>query len=186
MFDSDYISKNIPLCPTEASGITDLWHRQLGEVSVGSRFVRAADRLWLSGEVRPGAHDQWPIRHIPGILWVRGRPVRVEFEISAWSATTTTVALRPQGWASIIDSERFGEAAYRAVEKVAGSLMVTHEVTLARTASFRSVRDVLVQGTFPLPDPPRRIPVPFVSLPAARRRSAPVITDGRYVQSRSS
>jgi hypothetical protein len=186
MFDTSYISKNVPLCPTEAAGITDLWYRQLDEVSVGSRFVRAADRLWLSGEVGPEAPEQWRIRHIPGILWVRCRPVRVEFEVSAWSATTTTVALRPQGWSSVIDTERFGEAAFRAVEKLAHSLTLMHELTLARTASFRSVRDVLVERKLQWPAASERNSGPFVPAPAPRRRPAQVTVDDRLVQSRSS
>jgi hypothetical protein len=119
MFDTAYVSRTLPLCPTEAAGIADLWHWGLDEISVGSRFVRAVDRLWLGGELSSVSPDPSAIRHTPGILWVCGRPVRVEFEIAAWSATATTVAIRPVGRASVTSTGRYARAAYRAVERVA-------------------------------------------------------------------
>lgn len=186
MFDTTYVSKTLPLCPTEAAGIADLWHWGLDEISVGSRFVRAVDRLWVGAELSSVSPDPSAIRHTAGILWVCGRPVRVEFEIATWSATATTVAIRPVGRASIASTGRYARAAYRAVERVTQSLMLTHEHTEARSASFRAVRDVLLDRTFQWPARPGREAVAFASTSTARPGSPVVAAGSRFVQTTSS
>jgi hypothetical protein len=184
MFDTAYVSKTLPLGPAEAAGIADLWHWGLDEISVGSRFVRAVDRLWLGGELCAVSPDPSAIRHTPGILWVWGWPVRIEFEVAAWSATATTVAIRPVGRTPVTSTGRYARAAYRAVERVTQSLTLTQEHTVARSASFRSVRDVLLDRKFQWPARPGREAVAFASTPPA---GSPVVeAEGRFVQARSS
>jgi hypothetical protein len=104
--DTAYISKNLPLSPAEAAAIADHWHGRLDEATMRSHYVRGADRLWLGAELRRVHAARSQVRQAPGILWVGGLPVPVEFEISAWSTTETTLAIRPRALVSVVGRRR--------------------------------------------------------------------------------
>ena len=151
MSDTAYISRNISLCPAEAATLADEWHGRLGETAKSTRFIRCANRLWLSTELGGVDSDHLVVRHAAGILWVGTRPVPIEFEMSVWSSTVTTVAIRPRSRSSVIFSERYATAAHRALEYVVQSLMITRECRSARAGAYRSVRDTLLARKFEWP-----------------------------------
>ncbi|HXQ62629.1 MAG TPA: hypothetical protein VN796_09865 [Acidimicrobiales bacterium] len=169
MFDTAYVSKKIPLCPVEAAAVTDLWHRSLNETSIGSRYVRGTRYLWMGRELSSSGPEGSALRHTPGVLFVLGRPVRIEFELTEWSATETTVAIRPRAGASIIRTERYASAALRALDGVAEALAWAQ--ASARTpVPVRSVSDALLErklqwparterDIYPFPVSPRAVPL---------------------------
>jgi hypothetical protein len=163
MSDTAYISRNVPLCPAEAATIADEWHRRLGETAKGTRFIRCADRLWLSTELSPVDSDRLGVRRASGILWVGGRPVPIEFELSAWSTTATTMAIRPRTTRPVFRSERYATTAYRALEIVAQSFMITRECRSVKADSYRTVRDILLDRKFEWPARTDRVRFPFPS-----------------------
>jgi hypothetical protein len=173
MFDTAYISKKLPLCPAEAAGITDLWHRSLEETSIGSRYVRASRGLWVGAEMSSESSDPYSVRHSAGVLFVLGRPVRIELEIAQWSETETTVAIRPRAGMSILGTERYATAADRALEAVVEALARTKASASARTSSYRTVRDALLDRKFQWPARTGRDSVPFPApVPAVSRYGA--------------
>ena len=174
MFDTTYISRNIPFCPAEAATIADEWHRRLGETVKGSRFIRCADRLWLSTEMSRVDASRLGVRHAAGLLWVGGFPVPVEFELTAWSTTATTVAIRPRSTTTVISSGRYAAAAYRALEDVAQSFLITREGRSARADSYRSVRDMLLERKFQWPA--RTVPAPVPFLRSSPAKESPRVT----------
>jgi len=161
MFDTAYVSRNLPVCPAEAATIADEWHRRLGETAKGSRFIRCADRLWLRTELSPVDGDRLGVRRAAGILWVGGRPRAIEFELSVWSTTATTVAIRTRSTRSVIRSRRYAVTAYRALEDVAQSFLITRECRNARADSYRTVRDILLERKFQWPARTVPEPAPF-------------------------
>jgi hypothetical protein len=159
MSDTAYISRNISLCPAEAATVADEWHGRLVETAKSSRFIRCANRLWLSTEMGGVDSDHLVVRHASGILWVGTRPVSVEFEMSVWSTTATTLAIRPRSQSSVIFSERYATTAHRALEYVVQSFMITRECRSARADAYRSVRETLLERNFEWP-PARTVPQP--------------------------
>ncbi len=151
MFDTAYISENLPLCPAEAAAIADVWHGGLGETTTWSHYVRGAERLWLGAELQRVGADRFGVRQVPGILWVRGLPVRIEFEMSAWSTGVTTMAIRPRGRLSIAGRSGYVEAAYRAVRDIARCFMETKESVETKQASSRAVTETVSERTFAWP-----------------------------------
>ncbi len=160
MFDTAYVSKKLPLCPAEAAEVTDRWHRSLNETSVGSRYVRGTRYLWVGRDLDVDSPDPMSLRHTPGVLFVLGRPVRVEFELMEWSTTETTLAIRPRAGASIIRTERYATAALRALEGVVEA-MATETTVAARIPSARSVSDALLERKLQWPARTERDIIPF-------------------------
>jgi hypothetical protein len=161
MFDTAYISRKLPVSPAEAATLADEWHRRLGQSTPGSRFIRYADRLWLSTELGPVDSDRLGVRQAAGLLWVGGLPVPIEFEMSVWSTTTTTLAIRPRGTWPVIRPRRYAATAYRALEHVTQSFLITRECRSARAESYRAVRDVLLERKFQWPGRTVPDPAPF-------------------------
>jgi len=163
MFDTAYVSKKLPLCPAEASEVTDRWHRSLNETSVGSRYVRGTRYLWVGRDLSADSPDPVSLRHTPGVLFVLGRPVRVEFEVSQWSATETTLSIRPRAGASIIRTDRYATAALRALDGVAEAMAQTESVApaLAPAPAVRSVSDALLERKLQWPARTERDAFPF-------------------------
>jgi hypothetical protein len=161
MIDTAYISRNISLCPAEAATVADEWHGRLGQTAKSRRFIRCADRLWLSTELDGVDSDLDVVRHASGLLWVGTRPVAIEFEMSVWSSTVTTLAIRPKSRSSVIFSERYATTAHRALEYVVQSFMITRECRSARAEAYRSVRDTLLERKFEWPARTVPQPTPF-------------------------
>jgi hypothetical protein len=150
MFDTAYISENLPIGPAEAAAIADVWHGRLGETATRSHYVRGAERLWLGAELQRVSADRFGVRQVPGILWVHGLPVRVELEMSVWTSGVTTMAIRPRGRFSIA-GPGYVEAAYRAVRDIARCLMETKESVETKQASYRTVAETVSERTFAWP-----------------------------------
>lgn len=161
MIDTAYITRNISWCPAEAATVADEWHRRLCETAKSGRFIRGVDRLWLSTELGGVDSERLVVRRALGLLWVGRRPVPVEFEMSAWSTTATTVAIRPRSQSSVIFSERYATTAHRALEYVVQSLMITRECRSARAEAYRSVRETLLERKFEWPARTVPQPTPF-------------------------
>ncbi len=118
MFGSAHASTQIPVRPSDGAAVADHWRGQLGQAPV-RRFVRPAARLRLWDGSSSSEPDPTPLRPIPAVLWVRGRPVSVYLELSAWSATSTTVAIRPRRLSLLIGTQRYATAAHRALDGIA-------------------------------------------------------------------
>ncbi len=161
MSDTAFVSKTLLLRPAEAGGIADLWHRGLAETSVGSRYVRAGGGLWLGSDLMPADPDPAGLRRAPGILWMRCRPLRIEFGLDAWSETQTSVSIRPRALPSVVGTGRYARAVWRALEEVAEGLLQTNATVVARTASRRSVGEMLLDRKFEWPARAGRAAVPF-------------------------
>ncbi len=161
MFDTAYVSKKLPLCPAEAAEVTDRWHRSLNETSVGSRYVRGTRYLWVGRDLSADSPDPDSLRHTPGVLFVLGRPVRVEFEVSQWSATETTLAIRPRAGASIIRTDRYAAAALRALDGVAEAMGHAESVAAAPARAVRSVSDAMLERKLHWPARTERDVFPF-------------------------
>jgi len=176
MFDSTYVSTTIPLGPAEAATVADHWHRRLAQTAKASRFVRGADRLWLAPELGPVEADRFGVRRAPGILWVGGLPVPIEFELTVWSATTTVLAIRPRGRTPLFGVGRYTTTAHRALEYVAQSFLITRECLSVRTEPYRSVKDALLERKFQWPAP--TVPSPSVFPRPQPVPEAPRVTAG--------
>jgi hypothetical protein len=59
---------------------------------------------------------------VRGVLWMKGRPIRVTLEFSIWSATVSELALRPARFAWPVRTERYVRWAAHVLEDVAGSV----------------------------------------------------------------
>jgi hypothetical protein len=179
MFDTTYISRNLPFSPAEAATVADEWHRRLGETAKGGRFLRCADRLWLSTELGPVDTDRLGVRRAEGLLWVSGLPVPIEFEMSVWSTTATTLAIRPRGQWSVARSGRYAAAAGRALDEVAQSFLITRQCRSARAESYRAVRDILLDRKFQWPARTVPEPVPFPRFSPVKEESPRVAAASR-------
>jgi hypothetical protein len=175
MSDTAYISRNLSVCPAEAATLADEWQRRLGETAKGSRFIRYGNRLWLSSELSPIDGDRLGVRRATGLLWVAGRPRRIEFEMTVWSTTTTTLAIRPRSPKPVVFSLGYAAAAYRALEDVSQSLLITRECLNARADSYRSVREILLDRKFEWPARAVPDPAPFPR-PAPVEEGSPRVT----------
>jgi hypothetical protein len=179
MFETAYISRTLPVGPAEAATLADDWQRRLGETARGSRFIRYVDRLWLSRELGPVEADRLGVRRAEGLLWVGGLPVPVEFELSVWSSTATTLAIRPRCPWPLARCGRYAAAAYRALEDVAQSLLITRECRSARAESYRTVREILLERKFQWPARTVPEPVPFPRLSPVEEESPRVAAASR-------
>ncbi|HEY5250344.1 MAG TPA: hypothetical protein VIJ09_01705 [Acidimicrobiales bacterium] len=97
--------------------------------------------------------DRLGIRQTPGILWVRGLPGPIEFELSVWSPTVTTMAIRPRGLVSMVGRPSYHAAAYRAVQNIARCFVDTKESVETLKASYRAVTETVLDRTFTWPTP---------------------------------
>jgi hypothetical protein len=179
MPETAVVSRTLLLRPADAGGIADLWHRGLDETSVGSRHVRAAAGLWLGSDLISVEPDPFSgLRRAPGILWVRCRPVRIQFSVDAWSETETVVSIAPRALPSVVRTERYATAASAALEVVANGLMQTNATVVARTARrSRSVAEMMRDRKFEWPARAGRDAVPFE--PGPRPLPGPVRIDAQ-------
>jgi hypothetical protein len=167
MFATTYISQKVPFAPAEAAAIADLWHARLGETR-WSHYVRGADRLWLGAELSRVHADRSGIREAPGILWVRGLPVPISFELSVWSTGMTSMAIRPRGRVPIVSRPSYDDAAYDALQNIARCFADTKESVATTKASYRAITETVLDRTFAWPT---------VSGPTSSRR--PKVTGAR-------
>jgi len=144
MFDNAHASMQIPVRPPDAAAVADHWRGQLGRAPV-RRFVRPAARLWLWDGSSSSEPDPTPVRPMPGVLWVRGRPVWVYLELSAWSATSTTVAIRPRRLSLLIGTQRYATAVHRALDGIAEGLRRADEALEDGRARLRCLPGAAVR-----------------------------------------
>jgi hypothetical protein len=92
MFDTVYVSTQIPLGAPAAASALDDWHGRLGRSVFG---LTATKHLRVAAQYARRPTDPLTVRRIVGWLWVAGFPVRVELEIQKWSTDACEIGLRP-------------------------------------------------------------------------------------------
>jgi hypothetical protein len=119
-----YISTALPLSPSLAAEAAKDWHRNLIPLWAGSRFAKVDRRMWLRRELAPQSCDETQLVRAFGILWVHALPVRIEFEVSAWSTTSSALSLRPRALHSVAATASFMSVGMCALGKIADSLLL--------------------------------------------------------------
>jgi hypothetical protein len=137
MSTSAYISRRLNLCPTEASAAISAWHRNLSRANNASRFVRLPRGLWLATEPDRSSVDPLRVYAVPGVLWVNGRPLRIELEFTIWSSAACEAAIRPSGLAWPVHTERYARRVTALIEGVVDALVAP---SVAGNANVRAVR----------------------------------------------
>jgi len=120
MFDTVYVSAQIPSCASGAASAISDWHRTLTTSVLGRP---AAKNLWVAAEFIPQGANPHTVRRIAGCLLVWGVPVRVEIELAIWSADSCEVGLRPFNLRWPVSTERYRQAALSAVTEVAKGIV---------------------------------------------------------------
>ena len=80
--------------------------------------------MWLRRELAPQSCDETQLVRAFGILWIHALPVRMEFEVSAWSTTSSALSLRPLALHSVAATEGFRSVAICALRGIADSLIL--------------------------------------------------------------
>jgi hypothetical protein len=136
MSTSAYISRRLNLCPTEANAAITAWHRSLSRASNAKRFVRLPRGLWLATEPDRSSLDPLRVYAVPGVLWIGGRPLRIELEFTMWSSDACEAAIRPSGLAWPVHTQRYARRVTALLEGVVDSLVAP---TVAGDANVRAV-----------------------------------------------
>jgi hypothetical protein len=95
MIPTAFVSRRLHMHPSTVPAVVTEWHRSLPSIAGVPGFVRLGPRLWLAREPRDGGPDPLQVYDVSGVLWLWGRPVRVELELSAWSSSGSQLSLRP-------------------------------------------------------------------------------------------
>lgn len=119
-----HISIRLPLSPSAASEATDVWRRRQPKLWRRSHLVRAGHHLWLRQELEGGGVDPTQLRRASGVLWLHARPVRVEVELSVWSDSITTLAVRPKRLRSVAWSPRYARSVDRSLSAIVSELLM--------------------------------------------------------------
>jgi hypothetical protein len=117
-----YVYKQLPLSPWEATKAAETWKGSVAPLCRTSRFARANQRLWLTSQLRDGGMGEI-LRQASGVLWFRGRPIRVAFELSVWSDSATIIGLRTLRLRPVMTTERYEASAYGILEGIASHLL---------------------------------------------------------------
>jgi hypothetical protein len=117
-----YVSQILRTDPASAGFVLDSVYRGLEPVGVTRRFVRATDRLWLSGDGLQADLGPQVLRSVRGVLWYGGYPIRVLVELVEWSAAACEVAIRPLGYSWPVWTDRYARCAADHLESLVGSL----------------------------------------------------------------
>jgi hypothetical protein len=137
MNTSAYISRRLNLCPAEASAAITAWHRNLSRANNAPRFVRLPRGLWLATEPDRSSVDPLRVYAVPGVLWISGRPLRIELEVTIWSSAACEAAIRPSGLAWPVHTQRYARRVTALLEGVVDSLVAP---TVAGDANVYAVR----------------------------------------------
>jgi hypothetical protein len=119
-----HISIRLPLSPSAASEATDAWQRRQPKLWRRSHLVRASHHLWLRHELVGGGADPTQLRRASGVLWLHARPIWVEVELSVWSDSITTMAVRPKRLRSVAWSPRYARSVDRSLSAIASELLI--------------------------------------------------------------
>jgi hypothetical protein len=90
--------------------------------------------MWLRREIATKSCDGTQLVRAFGILWVHALPVRVEFEVSAWSATSSVVSLRPLALHSVAATSGFRAVSLSALGKIANALVLNTAASVVPSA----------------------------------------------------
>lgn len=120
MFDTVYISRPLPLAPSEAESTWDRWYSSL-PLTLTHR-VRPCRGLRTRPRVGAANADHLVLRHVRGTLWVLGRPVPVELELLVSSREATEVGLRPFHMQWPVTTTHYMESAFRVVQDVSDQI----------------------------------------------------------------
>ncbi len=121
MFDSVYISRPLPLAPSEAESAWDRWYGRLPLTP--TRRARPCRGLWTRPPVAAAHPDRLVLRHVRGTFWVLGRPVSVELELLVSSHEATEVGFRPFHLQWPVTTEHYMESACRVVQDLSDQIL---------------------------------------------------------------
>ena len=122
MINSAFVSLRMPIHPASVQCQVGKWHQNLSPVVGPSGRVLVGRRLWLAADRRPPNPDRSQLYAVKGLLWMSGRPIRVDLEFSMWSATVTEVGLRPAHLLWPVRTERYGRQAAQLLEEIIGAV----------------------------------------------------------------
>ncbi len=132
MFESAHVSRQIPMHPLEAREAVAAWHQSLLPVPQRRRPVRLERRMWLSPRPEHASADPLQFYAVPGLLWMRCRPIRMSLEFSEWSTTVCAAAIRPVNLDWPVGTEFYGRRVGALLHDVITSL---HVFATSRSAS---------------------------------------------------
>jgi hypothetical protein len=122
MIDTTFVSTRLNVPPSGIHTAIGKWHQSLPSITMARRYVRFGPRLWLATESQQASSDPLQLYAVRGILWMNGQPIRVDLELSKWSATVSELALRPAHLAWPVRTERYACRAAQILEDVVGSM----------------------------------------------------------------
>jgi hypothetical protein len=122
MIDTTFVSTRLSVPPSGIHTAIGKWHQSLPPITMARRYVRFGHRLWLATESQQPSSDPLQLYAVRGILWMNGQPIRVDLELSKWSATVSEFALRPAHLAWPVRTERYACRAAQILEDVVGSI----------------------------------------------------------------
>ena len=134
MTNTYFVSTKLNVHPSKLYSAVEKWHQSLPAVTPARR-VRFGSRFWLATTRRRASSDPLELYRVRGLLWLYGRPVRVELEFSIWSDTLSQVALRPADLAWPVRTERYRRRARQALEDVVTSVTSQCAPLVARSCA---------------------------------------------------
>jgi hypothetical protein len=118
--DSYLVSTRLSVHPSKLKSAVEQWHQSLPAGATAR--VRCGSRFWLAAKPDEASSDPLELYRVRALLWLFGRPIRVELEFSIWSDTVSQVALRPAKLTWPVCTERYGRRAARVLEDVVTAL----------------------------------------------------------------
>jgi hypothetical protein len=126
VFKTTYSSKILPLSPTEANCVSEVWRRQVVSRQHGSRFLRPTRRVWLRPAWNQRVGDGTERQLATGVAWCRANPVRFQVEVTEWSGNKTVLALRSRKFRRIATTTTYGQLVREALQAIAAELLDIH------------------------------------------------------------
>ena len=134
MTNTYFVSTKLNVHPSKLYSAVEKWHQSL-PATTPARRVRLGSRFWLATTRHQASSDPFELYRVRGLLWLYGRPVRVELEFSIWSDALSQVALRPANLAWPVCTEQYRRRATQALEDVVASVTSHPEPLVARTCA---------------------------------------------------
>jgi hypothetical protein len=121
VLDSYVVSTTLNVHPRDVRRAATQWHQSLPACATGGS-VRFTRRFWLATKPDEASVDPLEYYRVRGIVWLFGRPIRVELAFSIWSDTVSELTLRPATLTWPVCTEHYEIRAVRLLEDVASSV----------------------------------------------------------------
>ena len=132
MTNTYVVSTRLNVHPSKLNSAVECWYESLPAVAFPRR-VRVGSRLWLATTRHQASSDPLELYRVQGVLWLYGRPIRVELEFSIWSDTVSQVALRPANLAWPVRTEQYERRAAQVLDDVVASVTYQSAPLVAQT-----------------------------------------------------